>query len=160
ALLYIEIERAGIPNVKGVFCPAFAGSRLFNVVSIKQSYPGHATEAGHIASQTRAGAYIGRYVVVVDDDINPYDIEDVMWAICTRSDPKEMDIVKRSWSGPLDPRIRKPTDDFTNSQGIIYAVKPYAWIDEFPPTSLNSYEHRKETFSKWSQHFNGRWVKF
>lgn len=157
ALVYNEIERAGIPNVRGVFCPAFGGSRLFTIVAIKQSYPGHATEAGHIASQTRAGAYLGRYVVVVDDDINPYDIEDVMWAICTRSDPKEMDIIKRAWSGPLDPRIRKPTDDYTNSHGIIYAVKPYEWYNEFPPTSLNSEQLRKKVFNKWASHFNGRW---
>lgn len=157
ALLYNEIERAGIPNVTGVWCPAFGGSRLFTIVSIKQSYPGHATEAGHIASQTRAGAYLGRYVVVVDNDINPYDIEDVMWAICTRSDPKEMDIIKRAWSGPLDPRIRKPTDDYTNSHGIIYAVKPYEWYDEFPPTSLNSKELTQKVFSKWNEHMGGRW---
>lgn len=160
ALIYNEIERAGIPDVKGVWCPAFGGSRLFTVVSIKQGYPGHATEVGHIASQTRAGAYLGRYVVVVDDDINPYDIEDVMWAICTRSDPKEMDIIKRAWSGPLDPRIRKPTDDYTNSHGILYAVKPYEWYDDFPPTSTNSDEMRKGVFNKWKQHFNGRWSDF
>lgn len=160
ALVYNEIERAGIPGVKGVWSPAFGGSRLFTVVSIKQSYPGHATEAGHIASQTRAGAYIGRYVVVVDDDINPYDLEDVMWAICTRSDPKEMDIIKRAWSGPLDPRIRKPTDDYTNSHGIIYAVKPYAWFNEFPPTSLNSEKLRGDVFKKWESHFRGRWKDF
>ncbi len=157
ALVYNEIERAGIPGVTGVFCPAFGGSRLFTIVAVKQSYPGHATEAGHIASQTRAGAYLGRYVVVVDDDINPYDIEDVMWAICTRSDPKEMDIIKRAWSGPLDPRIRKPTDDYTNSHGIIYAVKPYEWFNDFPPTSLNSEKLRKEVFDKWNRQFDGRW---
>lgn len=157
ALMYNEIEKAGIPNVTGVFCPAFGGSRLFTIVSIKQSYPGHATEAGHIASQTRAGAYLGRYVVVVDDDINPYDIEDVMWAVCTRSDPKEMDIIKKAWSGPLDPRIRKPTDDYTNSHGIIYAVKPYEWYDDFPPTSLNSMGLTKPVFAKWNQYMDGRW---
>lgn len=157
ALVYNEIEKAGIPNITGVWCPPFGGSRLFIVVAVKQSYPGHATEAGHIASQTRAGAYLGRYVVVVDDDIDPYDIEDVMWAVCTRSDPKEMDLIKRSWSGPLDPRIRKPTDDFTNSQGIIYAVKPYGWYDSFPLTSLNSEAIRENTFSKWKEEFDGRW---
>jgi len=160
ALLFNEIERAGIPEVKGVWCPPFGGARLFTIVSIKQSYPGHASETGHIASQTRAGAYLGRYVVVVDDDINPYDIEDVMWAACTRSDPQEMDIIKRAWSGPLDPRIRKPTDDYTNSQGIIYAVKPYEWYDDFPPTALNSQELTKAVFSKWGQHLDGRWRDF
>lgn len=160
ALVYNEIEKSGIPAVKGVWCPAFGGSRLFTIVSIKQSYPGHATEAGHIASQTRAGAYLGRYVVVVDDDINPYDIEDVMWAICTRSDPKEMDVIKKAWSGPLDPIIREPTDEWTNSRGIIYAVKPYAWFNEFPKTSLNSEALREKVFTKWNSQFGERWKKF
>lgn len=160
ALLYNEIERVGIPNVTGLWCPAFGGSRLFTIVAIKQSYPGHATETGHVASQTRAGAYLGRYVVVVDDDINPYDIEDVMWAICTRSDPKGMDIIKRAWSGPLDPRIRKPTDNYTNSHGIIYAVKPYEWYDDFPPTALNSKELTERVFSKWNECLDGRWTHF
>jgi UbiD family decarboxylase len=157
ALLYNEIERAGIPEVKGVWSPAFAGSRLFNIVSIHQSYPGHAAEAGHIASQTRAGAYLGKYVVVVDDDINPYDMEDVMWAISTRSDPLEIDFVKRAWSGPLDPRIRKPTDNFHNSHAIIYAVKPYEWYKEFPATAVASEGLRKKVFSKWTKHLDGRW---
>jgi 4-hydroxy-3-polyprenylbenzoate decarboxylase len=83
-----------------------------------------------------------------------------MWAICTRSDPKEIDIIKRAWSGPLDPRIRKPTDDYTNSHGIIYAVKPYEWYDEFPQTSMNSEEMRKDAFLKWKEQFNGRWVHY
>jgi UbiD family decarboxylase len=157
ALLYNEIERAGIPEVKGVWCPPFGGARLFNIVSIRQSYPGHATEAGHVASQTRAGAYLGKYVVVVDEDINPYDMDDVMWAVSTRSDPLEIDFIKRAWSGPLDPRIRKPTDNFHNSHGIIYAVKPYEWYKEFPVTSVATEGLRKSVFSKWEKHFAGRW---
>jgi hypothetical protein len=71
-----------------------------------------------------------------------------------------MDIIKRAWSGPLDPRIRKPTDNYTNSQGIIYAVKPYEWYDDFPPTALNSQELTKVVFSKWNQHLDGRWGDF
>ncbi|NIS62856.1 MAG: UbiD family decarboxylase [Proteobacteria bacterium] len=157
ALLYNEIERAGIPEVKGVWCPPFGGSRQFVIVSIKQSYPGHATEVGHIASQTRAGAYAGRYVVVVDEDINPYDMDDVMWAVCTRSEPVEMDIIKKAWSTPLDPRIRKPTDSYHNSRGIIYAVKPYEWFNDFPPTAVESEELRKAAFSKWTDQLDGRW---
>jgi len=156
ALLYNEILKSGIPNVKGVWCPPFGGSRQFVIVSIKQSYPGHATEAGHIASQTRAGAYAGKYVVVVDDDINPYDIDDVMWAVCTRSEPVEMDIIKKAWSTPLDPRIRKPTDSYHNSRGIIYAVKPYEWYGDFPPTALASDELRRKVFSKWAEHLG--WI--
>jgi len=160
ALLYNEIERAGVLQVKGVWCPPFGGAREFVVVSIKQSYPGHATQAGLIASQTRAGAYAGRYVVVVDDDIDPYDMDDVMWAVCTRSNPAETDLIKKAWSTPLDPLIRKPTDCYCSSRGIIYAVKPYEWIDRFPPTSLAGPADRKKWFEKWSAQMEGRWKTF
>ena len=154
--VFNEIMKSGIPNVKGVWCPPLGGSRLLIVVSIKQSYPGHATEVGHIASQTRAGAYAGRYVVVVDDDINPYDIDDVMWAICSRSDPAEIDIIRRAWSGPVDPRVYRD-GSCLNNRGIICAVKPYEWYDDFPPTALAGEELRKEAFTKWAPHFDGRW---
>jgi len=157
ALVFNEIEKTGIPEVRAVWCPPFGGARLFIVVSIKQSYPGHAAEVGHVASQTRAGAYLGRYVVVVDEDINPYDIDDVMWAVCTRSEPVEIDLIKRAWSGPLDPRIRKPTDNYHNSRAIIYAVKPYEWYDEFAPTAVASEELRQEVFFKWADKMGGRW---
>ena len=157
ALLYNEIVQSGIPNIKGVWCPPFGGTRQFVVVAIKQSYPGHATEVGHIASQTRAGAYAGKYVIVVDEDINPYDLEDVMWAVCTRSEPIEIDFIRNAWSSPGDPRIRRPTKNFVNSRGIIYAVKPYEWFDDFPPTAVENIEVRKELYSKWSGMFGERW---
>ena len=59
----------------------------FLVVSIKQRYPGHARQAGLIATECHAAAYLGRYTVVVDDDIDPTNLNEVLWAVCTRSDP-------------------------------------------------------------------------
>jgi len=52
-------------------------------------YAGHAKQAGLIASQCHAGAYGNRFVVVVDDDIDPSDMDKVVWAMCTRFDPRE-----------------------------------------------------------------------
>ena len=37
-------------------------------VAIKQRYPGHAKQAAVVASQCHAGAYLGRFVVVVDEE--------------------------------------------------------------------------------------------
>ena len=56
---------------KGVWSHAAGGSRLWLTVSIKQMYAGHSKQAGLIASQCHAGAYVNRFVVVVDDDIDP-----------------------------------------------------------------------------------------
>jgi len=51
--------------------------------------PGTPRQAGLIASQCHAGAYANRFVVVVDDDIDPADMDKVVWAMCTRFDPRE-----------------------------------------------------------------------
>ena len=44
-------------------------------------------QAGHVAAMCHAGAYLGRYVIVVDDDIDVTNLDDVIWALFTRSDP-------------------------------------------------------------------------
>ena len=77
-----------------------------SAVAIKQRYPGHAKQAGHIAAQCHVGAYCGRYVIVVDDDIDVSNLEELIWALITRSDPAtSIDIIHGAWSTPLDPRI-------------------------------------------------------
>lgn len=160
ALVWEQIEQSGLPNIKGVWCAPEGGTRQLVIVSIEQAFPGHATAVGHVTSQCKSGAYLGKYVVVVDDDINPYDIADVLWAVCTRSEPAEIDIVSRAWSGPLDPRIRKPTDSFHNSRGIIYAVKPYEWYREYPPTVTASEGLLRHVVDKWGGLFGDKWQSY
>ena len=87
AMVWEELERAGVPDVVGVYCPPEGNTRLLTVVAIRQRYPGHARQAGLIASQCHAAAYLGRFTVVVDDDIDPTDMKDVWWAMTTRCDP-------------------------------------------------------------------------
>lgn len=151
-----DMENAGVPDVVGVWCHPVGGSRLLLAVSIHQRYPGHARQAGHIAAMCHAGAYLGRYVVVVDEDIDPTDLTDVMWAVCTRSDPAEgIDIINRAWSGPLDPVIPKGKKGF-NSRAIIDACRPYEWKDEFPIVNEPSPEVKKKALERWGYLTTGR----
>ena len=127
------LEKAGVPDVRGVWISDIAGPMLV-AVSIKQRYAGHARQAAYVASQGNPiGAYMGRYVIVVDEDIDPTNVRDVLWALCTRSDPaKDIDMIRQAWSSALDPIIRKPTKAFFNSRAIIDACRPFDWIEEFP----------------------------
>ena len=159
ALLYSEMLSANVPGVKGVWCPQVGGSRHLVVVAIEQRYAGHATQAGLVATGTRAGAMQGRYTIVVDDDIDIYDLEDVMWAVCTRSRPHETDVLKSTWSTETDPTIRKPASSLTTSRAIIYAVKPWEWRDEFPKVDLATAETRTDVFEKYKKLFHDRWTK-
>jgi len=151
ALIWDEMEKAGVPDVKGVWLMVSGGSRLVIVVSIKQRYPGHAKQAAVVASQCHAGAYLGRYVIVVDDDIDPSNTDDVIWAMSSRSDPDtDIDIIRRCWSGPLDPIIQPGKKGF-NSRAIIDACRPFEWMKDFPPVAESSKEVLDATAKKWGK---------
>ncbi len=148
AMIWDEVENAGLPGVEGVWCHEPGGGRLFNVISIKQAYAGHAKQAAMLAANCHAGGYLGRFVVVVEEDIDPSNLWDVVWAMATRCDPDEdIDIIRKAWSGPLDPR-KKAGDNF-NSRAIIDACRPFDWKDEFPPVAESSEELKRKTFEKW-----------
>ena len=152
ALLWQQLEAAGIPDIRGVWCHEAGGSRLLNVISIKQRYTGHARQAGMVASYCHVGAYLGRYTIVVDDDIDPTNTNDVLWALSTRSDPEQdIEIIRRSWSGPLDPMIRKSDKKRHASRAVIDCCRPYEWIDEFPPVAESSAEVRRAMEAKWGK---------
>ncbi len=148
AMIWDQVEKAGLPGVQSVWCHECGGGRLFNVISIKQAYPGHSKQAAMLAANCHAGNYLGRYVIVVDEDIDPTNLYDVVWAISTRSDPVEdIDFIRRAWSGALDPR-KKP-GDFFNSRAIIDACRPFDWKDDFPPVAESSPELREKVLKKW-----------
>ncbi|MFM1814783.1 MAG: UbiD-like subunit of potential (de) carboxylase, partial [Pseudomonadota bacterium] len=153
AIIQENIVKAGVPDVTGVWAHECGTSRLLLVVGIKTRYGGHSKQAGHVASMCHSGAYAGRYVIVVDDDIDVTNLEEVMWAVLTRSDPAtSIDIITNAWSTPLDPRIepwRKERGDFTNSRAIIDATRPYAWKDQYPDVNQSSPEVRREAMEKF-----------
>jgi 3-polyprenyl-4-hydroxybenzoate decarboxylase len=77
------------------------------------------------------------------------DLEEVLWAMCTRSEPAEsIDIMHRAWSGPLDPRVPKDRKGFS-SRAIIDATRPFEWRDQFPEVQLPSAETRRKALEKW-----------
>jgi 4-hydroxy-3-polyprenylbenzoate decarboxylase len=150
ATVWNGMEQAGVPDIRGVYLPPPA-QRFMIVVAIKQRYPGHAKQAALVACQCHAGAYLGRYVVVVDDDIDITDLNEVVWAMATRSDPAtSIDILRRTWSGPLDPII-PPGQKGHNSRMIIEATRPYEWRDRFPDVSQISHDTRKAFSAKWEK---------
>src|SRR5262249_2284035 len=144
AIVRENIVKAGGPGVVAAWAHEIGTARLLLGVSITQRYPGHATQAGHIAAMCHAGAYAGRYVIVTDDDIDVSNLEELIWAMLTRSDPAtSINIIRNAWSTPLDVRIepeRKARGDFTNSRAIINACRPWHWRDKFPKVNAPSPE--------------------
>ena len=149
-LMEDQLAKAGIPDVRGVWTHEAGGSRLFHVVSIKQRYPGHAKQAAMVTAFCGSGNFHGRFTVVVDDDIDPSDLNEVIWAMCTRVDPaRDIDIVHDCRSSPLDPII--PIEDKGLSpRAIINACRPTKWMDSFPKVVGASPELVAKTVAKWN----------
>jgi UbiD family decarboxylase len=154
AMIWDEVEKAGLAGVQGVWNHEAGAGRLFNVISIKQMYPGHAKQAAMLAANCQSGAYAGRWVVAVDEDIDPSDIHAVLWAMCTRCDPpNDIDYIRGHWSTPLDPMLR--TAPYENNRAIVNACKPWGWKDEFPKTAEASPELRAHVMRRWPDLFSG-----
>jgi UbiD family decarboxylase len=145
--IWSNLESAGVTDVVGAWQHV---AQLMTVVALKQRYAGHAKRAGLIAA---AQSYMGRIVVTVDDDVDPSDLADVMWAITTRCEPSEsVDIVRQAWSSALDPRITaqaRRRGETSHSKMIIDACKPFGWRDEFPKTSALSFDDTRAIKEKW-----------
>jgi 4-hydroxy-3-polyprenylbenzoate decarboxylase len=155
AHVWEEMEKAGVPDVRGVWSHE-PGPRQFTVVALKQRYPGHAKQAGVIASQCFSGGYQNRFTIVVDDDIDPTRIDDVVWALSTRCDPEtDIDVLRRCWSSSLDPMIPPDSKVLLNSRAVIDACRPYEWMKGFPEVAETSPELRKTVVEKFGRLFFG-----
>ena len=160
AMLHDAIEKAGVPDVRAAWAHEVGNSRMLLAVAIKQRYPGHAKQAGHVAAMCHVGAYAGKYVVVTDEDVDISNLEEMTWAMITRSDPAtSIDIIKDAWSTPLDPRIppeEKAKGNMTNSRAIIDACRPFHWKDNFPPVNAPTQEVARRAREKFGYLLEGR----
>ena len=151
AILWQQMEACGVPDIKGVWQMDGAGRMIF-VIAVRQRYPGHAKRAAYIATGG-AGSYGGRFVILVDDDIDPTNIQDVMWAVSTRCDPEcDIEILRGNWGAQVDP-VTIIRGDQTNSRAIIDACRPFDRIKDYPPLVSVSPELRDRVMRQWSQVF-------
>jgi UbiD family decarboxylase len=153
AMIQDELVKAGVRDVRGVWAHEAGGGRLIIVVSIAQRFCGHSRQAGYIAAQCQAAAYMNRFVVVVDEDVDPMNLDEVMWAVATRCDPGEdIEIMRRSWGSKVDPLLKDPTVPYMN-RALIDACRPYEKLATFPEVAQASPALVRETVHKWKALF-------
>jgi 4-hydroxy-3-polyprenylbenzoate decarboxylase len=98
--VFIPLIRQQFPEITDFWLPPEGCSYRIAVVAIKKAYPGHAKRVMMgVWSYLRQFMYT-KWVIVVDDDVNPRDWKDVMWAISTRMDPaRDITLVENT---PID----------------------------------------------------------
>ncbi|MFH1742984.1 MAG: UbiD family decarboxylase [bacterium] len=156
ATVWSELDRQ-IPGVQGVWMVEDVNTDNMMVISLKQAYSGHAKQAAVIAAGTQMAARHLHYLIVVDEDIDPSDMSQVLWAVGTRADPATaIDIIHGQVSSSSDttiPPYKKDQFDFTTSLAVILACRPYHWRDRFPkPISVNA-EIAETVKMKWKELF-------
>lgn len=153
AILKEQLRKAGIRGVRGCWPLEVGGSRVILVTSLKQLYPGHANQALLVSGGCNAGSLMTRYCIVVDDDIDPSDVNQVLWALAFRCNPVEdIDVVRNTFSLTLDPLISdedKKNGKTVTSRALINACIPYNRLKTFSKIAACSPELVKKTKEKW-----------
>jgi UbiD family decarboxylase len=150
--VWADLEKMGVPGIQGVWSVPEAAGWGVTVVSIKQMYAGHAPQVMALAAQCVAGAYFGKYVIVVDDDVDPTDVKQVLWAMATRSRPAQsIDILRETWSTYLDPSLNPPEIRPWGSKALINACMDYRYIKTFSKrTKLDKAAYEK-VVARWQE---------
>jgi 4-hydroxy-3-polyprenylbenzoate decarboxylase len=85
--VFVPLLRKQFPEIVDFYLPPEGCSYRLAVVSMVKRYPGHAKRVMlGLWSFLRQFMYT-KFVIVVDDDVDPRDWQDVIWALTTRMDP-------------------------------------------------------------------------
>jgi 4-hydroxy-3-polyprenylbenzoate decarboxylase len=104
------IERSFLPLVKmfqpevvDFSMPAAGWFQGIAIVSIKKRYPGQAKKV-MMGLWGMGQLSLTKVLIVVDEDVSVHDINDVIWAVTTRSDPKrDTMLIENAPTDSLDP---------------------------------------------------------
>jgi 4-hydroxy-3-polyprenylbenzoate decarboxylase len=125
-----HLEDAGLRGwVKDVFYPPFGASWHVCIVSGKKRHAGFAQRVAYIIWGTKLGTAFSDKVIFVDEDIDPTDLNQVIWAIATRMNPeRDIHVIRRSYVSVLLPLTELPERELgIAGRLIIDAAFPYEW---------------------------------
>ncbi|MFC1893774.1 UbiD family decarboxylase [Chloroflexota bacterium] len=150
APLWQELEACGMHGIQGIW----QHSRGVTVISLKQMYAGHAKQVALSAAGSR-NTCMSRVIITVDEDIDPCNLTEVMWAISHRCDPDQsVEIIKDCWVQGIDPLLtpeRRALANTTGSKVIMNACTPRYRAGGFPPVVEASSAMKAQVLEKWAE---------
>ncbi len=153
AMIEDELTSIGVSGIKGAWAHEAGGGRLFIAVSVEQRFAGHSRQVGIMAAQCPTAAYMNRFVVVVDEDIDPSDLEQVIWAMSTRCDPAtDFELLHKTWGSKLDPMLPPGAPSY-NNRVVIDACIPFERLDTFPRVAESDPQFLGHIANKWAYLF-------
>ena len=153
AKIWDDLDKLGIPGIQGVYAhPAAAGGFGMTVISLEQRYAGHAAQVLALAAQVPGGAYYTKWIIAVDEDIDPTDMDQVIWAMASRSNPiDDIDILRNTWSTWLDPTQNPPEKRPYGSKALINACKEHRHLPVFSKRTTLRKEIYDRVAARWTE---------
>jgi 4-hydroxy-3-polyprenylbenzoate decarboxylase len=151
--LWNDLENCSIPAIQGVWEHTLG----MIVISLQQKYAGHARQALLIAAGSRSTAG-ARFITVVDDDMDPTSINEVIWAMTSRCDPeRDIEVICEGWTGAIDPLVTEEQcarRDFTAGKVLVNACRPLYRRASFPAVVEVSPVYKARVLAKWPDILN------
>jgi UbiD family decarboxylase len=155
AMIHDALVSTGLPGLEAVWAHEAGGGRQLIAVAIDQQYPGHARQAGHLTTHLPAAAYMNKFVIVVDADVDPRRLDEVVWAMCTRTDPaQDIETLRQTWGSRVDPLKEAGAPPF-NTRAVIDACRPWSRLDSFPPVAEADRGLLEEMLRRWPEELGG-----
>jgi UbiD family decarboxylase len=127
--------KEAVPNLKSINWPR-SGTHFHSYLSLSE--PIDEGQANHAALLLLGLDSYLKLVVVVDEDIDVYNEEEVLWAVATRMQPdRDINVVKNVFCNKLDPSAY---GEGTSAKLIIDATKKGRWTFDkltFPKEALD-----------------------
>jgi len=141
-------ESCNISSIKDVAFYEQATCNMMFVIRLDQPSPGQAWQALYAAAGYEPS--MGKIIVAVDEDIEPGDPEQLIWALAFRTQPRRDVRIIDSRLARLDPSL--PSDpaaevEANASAMLIDATRAH----DYPPTSLPSEEHMQAAQGIWEE---------
>ncbi|MGB6535446.1 MAG: UbiD family decarboxylase [Xanthobacteraceae bacterium] len=112
--------KRNLPNVRAVHVPHTTCGAFMAFISLKKTAEGEPQMA---AMATFGTELYTKYVIVVDEDVDVFDVNDVMWAVATRVQAeKDIFFIPNAKSAILDPT--SDPSNFTVTKMGIDATRP------------------------------------
>lgn len=153
ARIWDDLDKLGVPGIKGIYChPAAAGGFGATIVSLEQRYAGHAAQVAHLTASVPGGAYYTKWIITVDDDVDPSDWDQVFWALTTRCDAeRDIDILRQTWSTWLDPSKNPPEERPWGSKVLVNACKEHKYLSSFSQRTAVTRAMYERVKDRWAE---------
>ena len=147
-----DLDRIGIPGIQSVYChPAAAAGNCLVVVSLKQMYPGHSGQALALTAQCPTATYYTKWIVAVDEDVDPTNFDEVVWAMSTRCNPAtDLDTLNNTMSFRADPSLAPEQKPF-GSKVLVNACTPYKQLGKPPIRTLLRQSTYDSVARRWAE---------